>query len=446
MTFSEFGKDHGEVIQHVNDFAQQVNVRVFGRKPLVVAKPAPARQMDDTTHQDPNKLWTGRESQFIYGDSDSAGYMMSGRQVETTAPYWKSQSFQTVVIGMAIGDVDGDQTNETVFIDERTVYVYRKVQGRFVRIDVIEGTIADRYISVDVADINANGRAEIFVTSLQEKSGRVRSFVLEHNGSAFSRIAEGENWYFRVLNVKTRGTILLGQKQGSDEMFVNSIYELQWQNGTYEPAERQALPKGTTVYDFNWGNISGDQPDMLVAFDKKDYLRILDAAGVQEWKSSDPYGGSSTYVEPPASAKPRLNRSNIDPNDVDRRYLAQRLHVLDVDGDGKNELIVVKNKGTAGRMLNRFRWFKSGHIECLAWDNVGLARKWRTREMSGYISDYNGCRHGQRRPAGTGLFPGHGKRYRPGQGQKRHCFPEDSAVKIFRKKQAGFPRGSMGTR
>ena len=51
-------------------------------------------------------------------------------------------------------------------------------------------------------------------------------------------------------------------------------------------------------------------------------------------------------------------------------------------------MIVVKNKGVAGRRLARFRMFKSGHIECLGWDNVGLFKKWRTREISGYISDY----------------------------------------------------------
>jgi hypothetical protein len=32
--------------------------------------------------------------------------------------------------------------------------------------------------------------------------------------------------------------------------------------------------------------------------------------------------------------------------------------------------------------------YKTGHIECLAWDNLGLFPKWKTRKISGYISDY----------------------------------------------------------
>jgi hypothetical protein len=42
----------------------------------------------------------------------------------------------------------------------------------------------------------------------------------------------------------------------------------------------------------------------------------------------------------------------------------------------------------ARRLLSRLRLFKSGHIECLFWDNFGLYEKWRTREISGHISDY----------------------------------------------------------
>jgi hypothetical protein len=38
--------------------------------------------------------------------------------------------------------------------------------------------------------------------------------------------------------------------------------------------------------------------------------------------------------------------------------------------------------------LTRVRVFKQGRFECLAWDNVGLTPKWRTRNFSGYISDY----------------------------------------------------------
>jgi hypothetical protein len=32
--------------------------------------------------------------------------------------------------------------------------------------------------------------------------------------------------------------------------------------------------------------------------------------------------------------------------------------------------------------------FNGGQIECLSWDNFGMYSEWKTREISGYISDY----------------------------------------------------------
>lgn len=50
--------------------------------------------------------------------------------------------------------------------------------------------------------------------------------------------------------------------------------------------------------------------------------------------------------------------------------------------------VVVKNQDAARRLLSRLRIFKSGHIECLTWDTLGLTLKWKTQEISRYISDY----------------------------------------------------------
>ena len=39
--------------------------------------------------------------------------------------------------------------------------------------------------------------------------------------------------------------------------------------------------------------------------------------------------------------------------------------------------------------MSRTRAYRDGRFECLDWDNVGLRALWRTRNFSGYISDYN---------------------------------------------------------
>ena len=389
VTFSEFGKDQGDVIGHINHFAGQVNTTVFGRPPLPLASAVqdPAAETP-VSQRDPNKIWNEQGIQVSEGRIESGNFEESASRGQRPASFWKSRSFKTVITGLAIGDVDGDQNNETVFIDDNTLFIYRQSKGRFLKIAQIDGTTTDRYIGVDVADINANGRAEIFITGVHAENGRLQSFVLEYNGTAFAPIEENINWYLRVLNLKDRGNILLGQKQGMKEIFSGPVYELLWQNGAYEPAQELALPRGTTVFGFTTGNITGDGRNMIVAFNKNDYLYIRDPGGAEEWKSAGPYGGSATYLEPRTGIVPKDNKYGDESRTMDRVYLSQRVFVRDLDKDGKNDVIVIKNKGVAGRKLQRFRVFKSGHIECLGWDNVGLFKKWRTREISGYISDY----------------------------------------------------------
>jgi len=68
-------------------------------------------------------------------------------------------------------------------------------------------------------------------------------------------------------------------------------------------------------------------------------------------------------------------------------YLPQRIHITDIDNDGFNEIIVLKNHDTAG-IFSRIKAFKEGHIDCLSYDDLGAQLKWQTRKISGYISDY----------------------------------------------------------
>jgi hypothetical protein len=118
---------------------------------------------------------------------------------------------------------------------------------------------------------------------------------------------------------------------------------------------------------------------MILSFTKGERIRIHDRKGNEEWTSTEQYGGSPIHIEFP---------SESDPKENDYIYLFQRIHVKDIDKDGKNEVMVVKNKvTTTGRIFKRLRTFGSGRVECLAWEDFGLYTKWKTRDVPKYISD-----------------------------------------------------------
>ena len=124
-------------------------------------------------------------------------------------------------------------------------------------------------------------------------------------------------------------------------------------------------------------------PLLLAAGPHDAYLVVMGPGGEQEWKSGERLGGTAAYVEYPMEA----SASVADYKDMDRYFLAQRIHVADLDEDGKKDIIIANNNEASGRLLARLRTFKSGHVECRTWNQLGLGMKWRTQEVGGYISD-----------------------------------------------------------
>ena len=46
------------------------------------------------------------------------------------------------------------------------------------------------------------------------------------------------------------------------------------------------------------------------------------------------------------------------------------------------------NFEAANMKMEQFRQFTGGQIEALIWDGMGLANKWRTRKLTGFIRDF----------------------------------------------------------
>jgi TolB-like protein len=392
LNFSEMGNAQGEVIAHINLLAARIKEEVFGGKSPPPQTPPPPQRPESTEKTETGTV--GREHPEKLLDKE-AGAEFGGPE-ETTpagelpATLWKTQSFKTEIKGFALGDVDGDKNNETVFIDTKTIYIHRQANRRFIKVAEIPGEPQDSFLGIDVADINGNAIAEIFVTSLSDKN-RLRSFVLEWNGTEFKTLAREENWYFRVIKgSKGAPPLLVGQKGGFNEAFSGPVWVLKWNSGRYVAEERQRLPDWATVYGLAFGDVLNDGRQLFVALTKNDTLSILDQDGKQEWTSSDTYGGSNIFLLAPAEKiEAEKVGQIIDPTAFDGIYLQQRIFIADLDKDNQNEVIVVNNFDVARGILRRLRKYTSGYFEALIWDNVGLRPLWKTRKFSGYISDYD---------------------------------------------------------
>jgi len=382
---SFFNQSQGmeEVIPRINLFAEEINEKVFGRQTAARQLPqqsAPAQRPSQYMH--PERLLPG---EFVESGEDVEGgktpFVMS-RRGDAGPGFWKSKNFPVQIKGLALGDVDGDGKTETVMITDQEVHIYRSENDRFTKIKEIAGEKYYKYLAVDVADINKNGKAEIFVTCLDKNRKSLASFVLEFNGSDFKTVADNENWYFRVISRPVLGPMLVGQKLGVSDLFMPGVYELVWTGSSYKPQGKVAmgLPENITVFGFTMGDLLNNQGEVMAAFDEEERLRIYSTGGSQEWKSEDRFGGSENYID--------INFQDKEEEYENRVYLPHRLYIVDLNKDGKTELITVKNKSITGQLFKRFRHYSGATFESLSWDGLGLSKNWHTREVSGYICDY----------------------------------------------------------
>jgi TolB-like protein len=392
-TLSFFNQSQGmdPVIPAINLFASDINEKEFGRVMPSQKAPASAQAQQTETLQDqpqtdarahPEKLIAGgytdggtQETQIAAPGSAFIATQMSQSQ---SAQFWKSRNIKQRIVGVALGDIDKDGKTETVMITDHSVEAYRFDNKRFLKINTIAERSHDFLIGVDVADINGNGYPEIFISALDPFRKSVRSFVLEFNGQTFAEIVKESDWYFRVVKTADRGSILLGQKQGIESPFDKQIFELVWQNSGYEAADKFMPGKRANVRGLALGNAMNDGSQVAVVFDKLDYLRLYSINGGEIWKDGEYSGGTPHFFSLPDQGMVKGTFNNA--------YYPMRILIRDINDDGKNEVITVKNTRLSRQL--ELRTFTHGEIEIRSWDGVGLAVLWKTRELKGYISDF----------------------------------------------------------
>lgn len=385
VTLNQTGNAHGELIAHVNRFADQIKASAFG---LAVATapsaPAPVPAPAPQTSAQPQSPQTGA----VAVQSPTAGGVESGLSPEpvTAVPFAivNSRRFRVEIEGLTVADVNGDKKNELVFIDDTNVYVYQYEEERFKKLGEIEGKRSHKQISVDAADINANGKAEIFVTSAQRGTFGLNSYVLEWESNAFVRIIENADWYFRVAHAKDRSDFLLGQKRSERSVFLATRYELGWKSNAYKARQTLSLPNEMNIFGLAFGNLTNSGGKETVGFTYKDRILILRGKNNELWSSDTPYGGRATYLEAQDYEGDRLGEYR----ELNRVYLPQRILVSDLDKDGIDEIVSVNNNAAGGRLFKKTRVFNNGVIECLTWDGQEMITKWKTRVFKDYISDY----------------------------------------------------------
>jgi TolB-like protein len=369
-------KGMNEVIPRINDFAQDINSKIFGRAPTVTA----AQEQPKFSQANPEKMFVpgaipgqGQTSEL------NPGFIVPSNVAQSSG-FWQSQAVSLPVTSMAVADVNGDGRQEVILAGPREIQIYEQAETSLRLIKSYKGSDDQHFLWVSTADLNNNKIPEIYV-SCRVREEIMSSFVLEWNGSDWVKIADEIRWHVRAMSLPEKGEVLLGQDGRQEEPFSGGVVILAKKGSDYEPLEGVSLPKGTNIYNFAVAPITDKGSRDVVYTDTMGRLKVTKSDGELLWLGDDRYAASFDFMA----------GGLIDRRDSGREkvFLNAPILIADLNKDGRPEVIANKNVGgSLTRDIFNLNFFGKSELCSFSWNGITMVENWHTPSFQGMTTAY----------------------------------------------------------
>ncbi len=363
LTFSDFGDTKGDAIRHINELAAKINIDILGIMPLSKAPQMASQQSHPRDYNDIKTQQYGSPKAFKF----------------------QSRPIKKLIRSISIGDIDGDKTNEIIYITKTALYIvaFKNKQEILIAKTRLSGFCTP--LRVDTIDINHDTKDEIIVTCSNDKNLTNNSiaFKFDNKTKTLKKIPIYENAFYSIY-IKNNEKILIAQKRSKKEkIFKGNIFKAEMIDGAIELTDTTMhKPRKANIYTFISGDLFNNGNVVYPVYDKEGFVNIFDQGNTEIWRTTD-YFGSTPVSFLRDNKIVRLN------DEQDKFFIWGRMYIADLNHDNKKELILVHNQLNSSKLLNRTRTYRNGHISILAWDEDTdtLKRAWASRPHSGYIVD-----------------------------------------------------------
>ena len=284
----------------------------------------------------------------------------------------KTVDIEVIMESMELGDLDGDGHLDAVLAGKDKLGIFRLDGMRLSGVAEIMAPPSSRVLSLGLADLNCNGKSEIYVTAVSGE-GPV-AFGLEWDGSQFVYLFKDEKWFINVMYMEGQGFVLAGQEPGEDGRFAPGIYRLKVISQVIQQREEFPVPEFVNIFDFSMADLDGDGSEEIVLLDQDRILKVMDTAGDVLWQSTGPYGGSIEM--------------SLDGDADERWFLPTRILVADMNYDQLPDIILKQNTAGDPEEIEKPEGFSQGTLYGMSWDGTALITIWQSQEIMGYISGY----------------------------------------------------------
>ena len=300
--------------------------------------------------------------------------------------YISKQEFPYEVVDFDVGDLNGDGKNEFVLIDRYRVMIFESKKGIMKKIGTVKTSkISNHFLAVDVADINGNGRDEIFVTN--QVGDNLQSFALETKPKqkGFHYIWKDANHYFRVMRPMGKKPSLMSQSPGFQNPFQGPIKKVIFKNGKYRQGPELNTPEvygkhfilyGLTQQDLNRNGITE-----TIVLDNNYHLRVYSSKGRLVVKSSDYYGHDPRLMD--LGVKEEI--TGVIQQGEPVRFKG-RLQFAEVGAD--RYLFLPMNSNLGNGLLDRLVVVENSGLALLRLTGEGFEKAFESSKQKGFLASF----------------------------------------------------------
>ena len=367
------------LIGSVQSLADGINAEVFGRTD-VASRPAPRASSPSSGAFVVNDTQAGRQSETYLNPA----LRYQGR--ESAAAQIRSQMLNYECLGMEVADIDGDGRNEVLLLGKNYLYAYKWQDGNKLA-QIGSYRLPSAVTPVNVRVFRSARMPYIAVSGFDESAHDARSQILQFSSGKFSVVVPFVRRFLNVANLPPMyAPVLIGQDADRNKAVSGAVYEVYMEGGKLvRGGDLKGLPKQANVFNFAWIPADkGKKGDYLALITENDSLVTFDSRGQRLAATQDSYSGSSVYI---LGDRGLGNISSPDSHDNVLYYVPMRMPVVDLDRDGKYELVVNKPVTATGKLFTNFRTYPQGEIHAMAWNGLGMDLLWKTRRIKGTVCD-----------------------------------------------------------